>query len=345
MEEAEDRHTTHYLSTLLADLPQLTQQCLAAQVYPADILTTTGYLPEGNRCILALQAEGVYLDHFGLPHNSPPTHPLNLLTTGNLCIPRRHGTWRRLLLANRLQQLPVYTYHPFYNTAGLLSSQWLTATDTKDTTPLNNSEFHTCVLDRFGMPVMPVKNCAHRPRNGTEPCNQPADAHGRHACNCMTGGRRNAVHHTCCNILNTTHRALQLSSHREVNVFALSKPSNLHPRVDIDLTGNNIHDRLLYDFTLVDQPPEKLQTAERDKTEHYKTPCNPHAPTVHGLAMNLQGHVGPNLTTHLQHLQQITGDIAHYNPTSATPHTFYARTTTALSLALARFKAAAISTA
>ena len=87
LEEAEDRHTTHYLSTLLSDLPQLTQQCLAAQTYPADILTTTGYLPEGNRCIQQLQAEGVYIDHFGLPHDKPPEHP-------STCSPLVPGAFR-----------------------------------------------------------------------------------------------------------------------------------------------------------------------------------------------------------------------------------------------------------
>ena len=168
----------------------------------------------------------------------------------------------------------------------------------------------------------------------------------------MTGGARTTVHDVGCAIIHQACRAAGLRAQREVLAPDLATPKLTQPRVDVDAWGHTGLPHLRIDFTTVTasaaryqraqhRPAQAAETAEQGKANKYGH--RPGGVGVTGAAMELSGRHGSSLDSILRKFAGYARANATATGTDAPRHLQIWRM--ALSVALARFSHAAISSA
>ena len=227
---------------------------------------------------------------------------------------------------------------------------WLVANAGPDIEPLDDHEWIIALRSRLGLAVGHPCLCQHRRataagvHNGKR-CLTPLDAHGRHALACMTGGARTTLHNDLCRLVHRACCAAGLRSQREVVVPALATAKRAEPRIDIGAWGHPGLPHLRLDVTVADPAADRnaggTDRAERSKATKYGIPRG--GVGVTGLALALTGRLGTQFDRLLRHLAGLARAERAALGQESSRH--LRQWHTQISITLARFVAAAISSA
>ena len=314
-------------------------------------LDTLGATAAARGAMTRLSELGLAIDAFGLPATAASSRPYDPATPGPHALRHRQRQWTPVLAAAAIRAPLLAPMADAINEhGGEENGLWLTANAGPDVEPLDDHEWIIDTRLRLGLTVGHPCLCQHRRTTATgahdgKRCLAPLDALGRHARTCMTGGARTTLHNTLCRLVHQACCAAGLRSQREVVVPALATAKLTEPRIDVDAWGHPGLPHLRLDVTVAD--PDAVRNAggtdraERSKATKYGVPRG--GVGVTGLALALTGRLGTQFDGLLRHLaglaragraalgQESTRHLRHWH--------------TQISIALARFNAAAVSAA
>ena len=297
------------------------------------------------------------MDSFGMPAMASPAEPYCPLRPGVKVLRHRQRQWTQALAAAACKGPSLQPIaRRLRDLGGEENGLWLRANAGPDLQPLDDLEWVINMRLRLDLQQGETCLCQHRRAaiGGIEGkrCLEPLDPFGIHALQCMIGGARTTLHNSLCRIVHTACVSAGLRAQREVVVPALATAKLTEPRVDVDAWGHPGLPHLRLDVTVTDPLAERHKAAaaqqhgaadhaEDGKAKKYGKPRG--GVGVKGLGLELTGRLGECFAALLRQLAGLAraGRAALGQESTR----FLAHWQCQISIALARFSAAAISAA